>query len=163
METILGSVSPFLDHLFQQLAADGIDVSSYELDHLCYRVDTLERYQKLKTELCAIGSLLTTSMIAGRPISTFKLFQPLQYQERRIWCVELPAPKAGSPYPEGFEHIEFVIDQTFDIFMARYPQLTFNTKGMNKAVNPEISRKYGTMAVKFHHHPIEYVIKYLDE
>ena len=162
METILGPVAPFFDRILQLLAQDGIDVSRYELDHVCYRVETEEQYEGLKTQLHLLGELLTESLIGGRPIATFKLFEPIQYKGRKIWCLELPSPKAGSPYPKGYEHVEFVIDQPFNEFMGRYSALPFKTKGMSKEVNPEISREYGDLAVKFHHHTIEYVIRYLD-
>jgi predicted metalloenzyme YecM len=34
-------------------------------------------------------------------VATFKLKEPLVFGDRRIPCLELPAPKAGSPYPAG--------------------------------------------------------------
>lgn len=162
IEQILGPIKPFLDELFNELAKDQIEVSHYELDHICYRVETLQRYQELVEQLSPLGPLLTESIIGGRPISTFKLSTPIRYQDRVISCLELPAPKVGSPYTEGFEHAEFVIDVPFEIFMEKYAGLHFRTKGMLKTVNPEISRKYPRLSVKFHYYPIEYVIKYLD-
>ena len=161
-EQILGPITPFLDQIFQHLAEDQIEVKDFELDHICYRVETDERYLELKGLLAEHGELLTETEIGGRPISTFKLQVPYQYRNREIHCLELPAPKEGSPYPEGFEHVEFVIGEPFQNFMNRYPNLEFKTKGMQKSVNPEISRKYTGVSVKFHHHHIEYVIKYLD-
>ncbi len=161
-EQILGPITPFLDRIFQHLAEDKIEVDDYELDHICYRVETVERYLELKQEFTNYGELLTETIIGGRPISTFKLHTPYRYKKREIYCLELPAPKEGSPYPEGYEHVEFVIQDRFQTFISLYPHLEFKTKGMQKPVNPEISRKYPGMSVKFHHHPIEYVIKYLD-
>ncbi|MBX2872739.1 MAG: VOC family protein [Saprospiraceae bacterium] len=162
LEQILGPITPFLDQIFQHLTEDNILVNNYELDHICYRVANEERYLELKHQLADHGELLTESIIGGRLISTFKLHQPYRYQNREIQCLELPAPKEGSPYPEGFEHAEFVIQESFEVFMSKYSHLTFKTKGIQKPVNPEISLKYTDLSVKFHHHPIEYVIKYLD-
>lgn len=162
IEQILGPITPFLDRLFEHLQEDEIEVSQFELDHICYRVETLQRYQELVQQLSPLGDLLTETMIGGRPISTFKLLTPIEYQDRTIYCLELPAPKVGSPYLEGFEHAEFVIDVPFAEFMNKYSKCKFKMKGMQKVVNPEISRKYDGISVKFHHHPIEYVIKYLD-
>jgi hypothetical protein len=51
IEELLGKVSPFLDNIFENMKTDGIDVSSYELDHICYKVETDERYQELKEAL----------------------------------------------------------------------------------------------------------------
>lgn len=161
-EQILGPVTSFLEQIFQHLKEDQIEVDTFELDHICYRVETKERYVKLKQQLSGYGELLTESIVGGRPIATFKLYQPYQFQNRKIYCLELPSPKEGSPYAEGFEHVEFVIEESFEDFMSKYAHLPFKTKGMQKAVNPEISRKYSNSSVKFHHHPIEYVIKYID-
>lgn len=162
IEQILGPVIPFLNQVFEHLQEDKIEVNHYELDHICYRVETLQRYQELVQQLSSCGNLLAETMIGGRPISTFKLLSPIEYKNRTIYCLELPAPKAGSPYAEGFEHAEFVIDVPFPEFIEKYSKCHFKTTGMQKAVNPEISRKFDGISVKFHHHPIEYVIKYLD-
>ena len=160
--TILGSPNSFLDQLFQKIRETGIDITQLYLDHICYRVATLERYESLKMEVSAQAKLLTESTINGRPIASYLLHNPIQYKDRSINCLELPAPKEGSYYEEGFEHVEFVIRDSFEEFMAKTPDISFQTKGMTKEVNADITLKFGKMAVKFHHHPLPYVIKYLD-
>ena len=158
----LGRPNEFLTNIFRRLEESGIDVSHYELDHICYRVETWERYLELTQVLATKGKLLAETMIGGRPIATFLLEKPFVYKDRIINCLELPSPKDGSPYKEGFEHVEFVIDLPFEEFMEKFPAINFKTKGMEKAVNPDISIKFPEGAVKFHHHTLEYVIKYLD-
>ena len=128
--SLFSDPTPFLDQIFHHLQEDQVDVSAYELDHLCYRVESIERYTELKEACIAMGSLLTETLINSRPISTFKLHQPILYQDRAIELLELPSPKPGSPYAEGFEHVEFVIDENLDRFVARYPHLVFDTKGI---------------------------------
>jgi len=159
---LLGSPNTFLDKLFQYLSEKKITVSNYELDHICYRVATEERYQILKKALSNLGELLTESQIGGRAIASIKLNEPLIYKDRKIEVIELPAPKKGSFYKEGFEHVEFVIDVPFADFMAPHPHLNFVTKDLKKSVNPGITLKETDFSVKFHHHTLEYVIRYLD-
>jgi len=159
---LLGSSSAFLDNLFDYLFEKKIDVSNYELDHICYRVETEERYQTLKIALNNLGELLTESQIGGRAIASIKLNTPIIYKNRKIDVVELPAPKKGSFYKEGFEHVEFVIDIPFADFMAGYPHLNFITKDLKKSVNQGVTLKETDFSVKFHHHTLEYVIRYLD-
>jgi len=101
---LLGSPSNFLDKLFGYLSEKKIAVSNFELDHICYRVETEERYQALKIALSNLGELLTESQIGGRVIASIKLNDPIIYKNRKIEVVELPAPKQGSFYKEGFEH-----------------------------------------------------------
>lgn len=162
IDQLLGSALPFLEKLFHQLAKDGIAVSDYEMDHICYRVASESRYEALKQQLLGMSSLLGETMIGGRPIATFRLAAPIRFRDREVWVLELPAPKPGSPYPEGYEHVEFVIDGSFEDFMGRYPQLTFQTKAMQKPVNADIQLEYDGFGVKFHRQSLEYVIKYLD-
>jgi hypothetical protein len=162
LHQLLGPPEPFLRKLFDALKKDHLDVGHYELDHICYRVASNERYEELKKELGELGQLLGETMIGGRPIATFRLYTPIRYEEREIFVLELPAPKAGSDYPEGYEHVEFVIDQTLEDFMARYPDLDFKAKGLQKAVNADVQLQYEGFGVKFHRQSLEYVIRYLD-
>ena len=160
--SLLGNPAPFLDKIFAYLAQKGINTDAYFLDHICYRVETTERYNTLKINLSNKGELLTESQIGGRTIASFKLNEPYIYKDRKIEVVELPAPKEGSFYKEGFEHIEFVIAMPFVDFMNQYPQLTFITKDLKKKVNKGITLKEKDFSIKFHHHSLEYVIRYLD-
>ena len=41
----------FLKQIFQYLSEDGIEVSTFELDHICYRVETEAAYQAHKKAL----------------------------------------------------------------------------------------------------------------
>ncbi len=159
---LLNDPTPFLNQIFQYLASKKINVDTYELDHICYRVETEERYEQLKKQLTKLGELLTESQIGDRAIASIKLDQPIIYQHRTIDVIELPAPKKGSFYKEGFEHVEFVIDAPFDKFMATHSHLAFITKDLKKSVNRGITLKETDFSVKFHHHTLEYVIRYLD-
>ena len=160
--TLFPSPVQFLDRLFYFLTQDGVQVDAFPLDHLCYRVETVERYAQLCGTLAKQGALLSEKEIGGRPIAVFKLQTPFSYQERAISLLELPAPKPGSAYPEGYEHAEFVVDEPLQDFMARYLELDFDTKGLHKAVNPEVRLRYEGLSVKFHEHDLEYVITELD-
>ena len=153
----------FLSHIFHTLETLKIDVSRLELDHLCYRVETWERYETLKKMLETEAELLKETMINGRPICTYKLKDPIRYEAREIWVLELPAPKEGSPYQEGFEHVEFVIDTSFAEFMNLYPHISFDTKAMGKTINPDIGIEHDCARVKFHQKSLEYVVKYLEK
>jgi predicted metalloenzyme YecM len=140
------------------LAADGITVDAYELDHICYRVATPERYRELRDQLAPYGELLTDNPVNGRPIATFRLATPLRYQERRIHYLELPAPKPGSPYAEGWEHVEFVVDVPLPAFAERYPHVDFDRKGLTKTSNADLRRQYPCGSVKFHRQSLAAVI-----
>ena len=157
---ILSDPIPFLDNIFQTLSSLNIKVDKYQLDHVCYRTESTEQYLDLKTTLHKFGKLLTENQINGRPIATFKLFQPIIFKNRKIYLLELPSPKPGSFYPAGYEHVEFIIDESLEKFMARYPDIVFDKKGISKQVNPEVRLTFPEFSVKFHLHDLEYVIRY---
>ena len=107
----LGDHSTFLDQIFSLLGKDEFDVNNYELDHICFRVETMESYNDISKQILDHAVLLTESQIQGRAISTFKLKEPFQYLDRKIYLIELPSPKSSSPYSKGFEHVEFVVGE----------------------------------------------------
>lgn len=159
LETIIGSPSPFLDKIFSSLEREKIDIAHFELDHICYRVQTNEQYEIKKNQLSSLAELLIEAPVNGRLISTFKLNNPIHYKERKIWLIELPAPKPHSTHAEGLEHVEFVMKHSFDDFEKLYPTIKFNKKGSTKEFNPELEIEFADCAVKFHHLSLESVIQ----
>lgn len=160
--SIIWDYISFLDKIFSNLEESKINVSHYELDHLCYRVETQKRYDEVKKIFTQESRLLSETMIWSRPISTFTLPKPLIYKSRKIYVVEIPAPKKISDYPEWLEHVEFVIDKSFEEFKNLYSEITFDTRAEWKKINPDIQVRYDDCSVKFHHNSLEYVIKYLE-
>ncbi len=150
----------FLDKMFQGLEKLEIDLTDNHLDHLCYRVSTEIEYQEKKEELLKDNLLLIESCVNGRLISTFKLNQPIKYKSRIIDVIELPSPKKNTQYITGFEHVEFVIKESFDEFIKKYPHVNFDTISANKDFNPEIRVEIDqNISIKFHHLPLEKVIE----
>eukprot|EP01126_Amoeba_proteus_P024142 TRINITY_DN2429_c0_g1_i4.p1 TRINITY_DN2429_c0_g1~~TRINITY_DN2429_c0_g1_i4.p1 ORF type:complete len:114 (-),score=6.99 TRINITY_DN2429_c0_g1_i4:538-879(-) len=95
-------VSLFLHSVENALASVGVDVSTYFLDHMCYRIETEEDYIDFGTRLTHISELLSEAIVGGRKVKTFKLHEPYEWMGRSIPCLELPQPKDNSPYAKGF-------------------------------------------------------------
>jgi predicted metalloenzyme YecM len=150
---------PFLERLLAELDQLGVEVNGLHLDHLCYRVGTTERYMQLRNELCADGELLAETMLGGRPIATFRLHVPIVHDGRSIHLVELPAPKPGSPYAEGWEHAEFVVDEDLLSFTQRYQQVKWDLSDLDKPVNADVRLRLGDISVKFHRMALDEVIR----
>jgi len=148
----------FLKQLLVEMESLRLPVSTLKADHLCFRVETPEQYEIYKLALQVENTLLIESIVNGRPIATFQLKEPFQVQNQKIELVELPAPKPGFPYPLGFEHAEFVIQESFDVFAARFPDLKFSKAG-NPNMNPELCLKLTAGQVKFHHLSLARVIE----
>jgi predicted adenylyl cyclase CyaB len=131
----------------------------YEADHVCFRVETEQQYDEFTQKFSIIGNALISSEVGGRQITSFKLHEPLVFQNKKIWIVELPAPKVHSPYQLGFEHIEFLISESFPDFIKRFNSIDFDLSGVTKKHNPELRVKLpGNLSLKFHHHSLEELI-----
>jgi predicted metalloenzyme YecM len=163
LERLLGSPEPMLQAIDSALKAAQLP-RNLLCDHICFRVEHDGAYQQFKKSLERVAVLEGEHHIAGRPICTFRLLTPYQSATAGlIEAVELPAPKKGSPYALGWQHAEFVTDDSLDSFMRRYPHIDFNTQAMGKSHNPEISMditgpKGEAYAIKFHQEPLLTVV-----
>jgi len=159
---MLNGIELFVPRVLGMAKRVGIDVSGYEMDHLCYRVATRARYDEIVHAWSWYAAKTYTSLVYDRLITVFVLHHALRICEREIRVIEVPAPKERDPYAEGWEHAEFVIGEPFDDFMARYPDMKdrFVTKSLDKTLNPELGFKLPDgLQIKFHHQPLERVIE----
>ena len=156
---IIGDPQVFLEDLFSKISDIELKVENYELDHICYRVESNSEYKSKKEELLEFGELLIESMVNGRLISTFKLFDPIIFQNRKIYLLELPSPKSSHSYPRGLEHVEFVTKDPLQKIIDRYPQYSFEAFGIHKKINADITLKLGNYCIRFHNQSLEEVIK----
>jgi predicted metalloenzyme YecM len=160
MKDIIGDYKAFVDNVNQGLEKCGIDRSEFAMmDHICYRVETNERYDEMMQTLGENAVLLGETKISGRLIATFECHEPLQAGGWQIPCIELPQPKEGAPYQEGLEHIELVTVRSLEQFEAQHPDLPFDHKGMYKKINPELGLKHAGISVKFHEQPLGAVVR----
>lgn len=159
LSNIIGDPIHFLDSLFEMINDIELKVDKYELDHICYRVTSIEEYKEKKEALASFGELLVESMVNGRMISTFKLHTPIVYKNRKIYLLELPAPKASHSYKSGLEHAEFVTKEPLQKIIDRYPQYSFEAFGIHKKINADITLKLGDYCIRFHNQSLEDVIK----
>jgi hypothetical protein len=158
MKDILGDYESFIQTIDNGLLALGIDHSELSMmDHVCYRVETQERYQEVLQTLEPHATLLGENEVAGRMIATFELNEYLRAGNWTVPYLELPAPKAGSPYKEGLEHAEFVVTGGLETFMRRHADLSFSFS--DKLINPEAGIKQAGISVKFHEQQLGSVVR----
>lgn len=155
---MLPDPQPFLYRLFEALQQLAINVDHLELDHLCYRVESEERYAEMNRSLVAQGELLAETRIGGRPIATYRLHTPVVFGPHRIDVVELPAPKAQRPYPEGWEHAEFVVPEDLLAFTQRHPHAAWDLRDLHKPTNADVRLHFDGFSVKFHRQALDAVI-----
>ncbi|WP_020571898.1 VOC family protein [Neolewinella persica] len=162
----LPSPTPFLHQLFTFLEPSPGALDHLVLDHICYRVATVSVYEDLRSSLLKDNRLLVESPINGRRIATFRMATPFRFKQREIWLLELPEPKPGSPYPEGYEHAEFVTDRPlpqFETWLVEHLGVTedeLDRKGLTKPLNADLRlRLPAGLSVKFHELPLDRVIE----
>ncbi len=160
MKDIIGDYEAFIGGIDSGLAEAGIDRSELAMmDHICYRVETQARYDEMLRILSAAAELLGEAEVSGRKIATFEFHEYLQVDGWVVPYLELPAPKDGSPYPEGLEHAELVVIGGLERFAQRHAELDFGTNGMTKEINPELGLKTAQMSVKFNEQPLGGVVR----
>jgi len=177
---VLGNPSiEFFPKIKSFLDSFKIDIRDKEIDHICYRVDTESSYNRIKGYLGNYGTVLVEGMIGGRPIATFLLHTPIVvcFDEkngricREIKCLELPSPKLGNKYLQGYEHIEIVIGapessclnsrQELEKFAEGFPEIVFDFSAIDKEVNADVSITIDdNCSVKFHVTSLKEVIRF---
>ena len=145
----------FLDQLFQKLTNLNVDVTGLELDHLGYIVSSVEEYNSVKQELIKLGDFIKEPIVGNWQVGHVKLFEPMGYKSYVIPVLELIAPLQGETPTLGFEHAEFVLKESYQSYMAKYPKLNWDISAINR---PEFSmiklRLDENTQVKFHLKPI---------
>lgn len=155
MKEVLGNYEEFVNRIGTGLTILGVKRKLLlQLDHLCYRVETVDRYHEAVQELGKRGVRLTANKINGREISVFELEQPVEADGWKIPFVEVPMPKRGQPYSEGLEHAEFVVGNLKE-FEQAHPNLLFKPGGDD--TNPVLTIEHTHLPVKFHERPLDVV------
>jgi uncharacterized protein len=158
----------FLKQTVNDLTSMGLLSFASQIDHVCYRVASLERYEECKNQFVKMGTLLAETSVNGRPIATYRLKNPLQamgeYEKKfEVFVVEIPAPKPNTHYPEGFEHVEIVVaDLSKMEALLKQKSIIFEfSEAKNDVLQiamAEIKVKLNKASVKFHLLSLENII-----
>lgn len=160
MKKLIGDYESFITNIDDRLAGLGIARDEISMmDHVCYRVETADRYKEMLARCASIGVLLGESEINGRMIATFELNNYLKVAGWTVPFLELPEPKEGSPYKEGLEHAELVVIGGLERFLKKHEGLPFTYSGMGKSINPEAGLKTDGLSVKFHEQQLGAVVR----
>ena len=148
-----------------------------QIDHICVRLKNNNDVAELKNELSGFGQIISSVEVNGREISILQLSQPLQLGFWQTSGVELPYPKQNHDYPDGWEHIEFVLNDTentmdgvrnafqekfkldHDLLKSKYSYSEDEPHAEGDQLpNPTIGLKVNGVGIKFHARPIQEVV-----
>jgi predicted metalloenzyme YecM len=151
-----------------------------KIDHICVRLKLSSDVDKLKSEIVETGQVISSVNVNGREITLIQLQAPLFIGEWKTFGVELPYPKSGHAYEDGWEHVEFVLDGAKNTmngvrraFSQRFPNLTVDKLRSNyeysedvphtdgdQMQNPTLGFKVNGIGLKFHAKPIQVIVGY---
>jgi predicted metalloenzyme YecM len=152
------------------------------IDHICVRLKNTAAVANLKTELEAVGHIISAVQVNGREISIIQLTEPINLGDWQTFGVELPNPKPNHNYEDGWEHVEFVLNVVENTmagvrqaFIDTFPQLDIEKLKVeysysedephaegDQLPNPTVGLKVNGVGIKFHALPIQKVVGYID-
>lgn len=157
---ILDDYQVFLDKIISKVGFLGIDVSTFNLDHLGYQASSDEDYYKNLPEALSLGKKVHENLVGGRLVSIFKLNTPIEYRNYHIEALELIAPKKDQIVESHLDHVEFVIDKSFEEFMNEYPSVNWDTSAVDQPTFPMLKVQLGEgLIVKFHYEPVLKIVE----
>jgi len=137
-----------INDVFETIGIESSELS--QLDHLCYRTETIEEYRKALKDFESLGRNLGEVWVEKRPITIIALSEPIISGGWTVDFLEVAAPKPTSFYPSGLEHAEFVTRGLLSDFALRHAELPFETNAMDRVLNPELKYRQNDISVKFH-------------
>jgi len=148
---ILDNCSNFLEELLENINKLGVDVSDLDMDHIAYQASSNEDYDRLTKDFEKIGKKVSEEIVNGRRVGIYQLNEPVHFKQYSPYAIELIAPKTEQNCKSALEHVEFVLKDSFDSFLKRYPNLPWDTIAINQPMFPMIRLKLtDTTQVKFH-------------
>lgn len=144
-------LNKFLETFFTKINEKDVDVSTLYLDHLAYQASSSQDYEDKKVEFAEIAKLVNEAIVGGRRVGIFKLTSLIKYQKRKIPTIEIIEPKQDQIVKSSWEHAEFVLTDSYEEFMKKYPNLEWDTSSMHRHDYSHLKLKLSdNMQVKFH-------------
>jgi len=118
---IIGDYRAFAAQQRDRLLARGIDICTYTLSHLAFRVPEWDQYVHVRTLLERHATANAENVWNGRPISKIVLAEPLQVLDGTpVSLIELIPPVHQRVYKMGLEHLGVVIGDEVDAFSREH-------------------------------------------
>lgn len=141
----------FLQTILDLISKFGINVSDSEMDHMGYQCSSDEDYDNFLPKFKFLGKLLSEEIVGARRVAIIELDEKIIFNQYVISAIELIAPKPTQVCESGLEHVEFILKESFESFLNKYPNIEFITSEINQKDFPMIKLKLNDKyQVKFH-------------
>ena len=148
---ITDSLQPFIKNKLEQLQKQNINVSDLELDHFGYQTASKEDYDTKTKDVNTIAIMKSENIVGRRRVGIYKLNNPYIYENYTVLGFELVEPREGQVCSSQLDHLEFVLNCSFDDYIAINTAVNWDTTTMTRPEFAKLTVKFddGT-SIKFH-------------
>lgn len=141
----------FIDSFLEKVTRLGIDYSNYNIDHVAYQASSSQDYDNIVKELQTYGELMHEPLIGERRVGMIQLTTPIEYKNNKIVALEIIEQRPGQICESGWEHAEFVINESFETLMSKYPTLEWDTSSADRPLYAHLKLRLDPKTqLKFH-------------
>ncbi len=159
IEQIIGDYEVFFADIFSQLNKLHINIKGVPVSHICYRVKSIEEYERVREQLKKLSVEYVETQFNGRPVSLLVLTNPLFVSgDRKISLVELPSPRKAHEYDSGLEHVGIVVGEKLSEFKEKYKNVFTGEKDRGWFSLPFVTFSNGK-TVKFYEKPLKEIVE----
>jgi predicted metalloenzyme YecM len=103
----------FISTIQKRFKKIGFSLSTYPIDHICYRITTQKEFEEITDFLKGSSTLFSEKVYNDRIFRIFLLKVPLIFEDVEIQVVEISQPGGSDTYQRGFQHIELLTNDSW--------------------------------------------------
>ncbi len=158
IQEVIGDYATFVKTVLQKAREAGFNPAHYPIDHLCFRVKSLDDYFIYKGKLLSYAKEYVENVHHGRPIIKIVLMEPLIVDEYKIPLIELPAPKSNVEYVNGLEHLELAVGDDYSLLKEKYSNTFTGEEDSGPYNKPLLINLDDGKTLKIHQHSLYEVL-----
>ena len=157
---IIGDYPAFVAQQRDRLTTRGIDVTSYPLSHLAFRVPEWDQYVHVRTRLERHAVASAENVWNGRPIAMIIPEEPMRVLDDKVVpLIELIPPVHQRVYKMGMEHVGFVVGKDAAEFSRTHREVLTGQQFQSSTSEPYYILFEDFTHVKFHQRSLREVVE----
>ena len=157
---IIGDYPAFVAQQRDRLTTRGIDVTSYPLSHLAFRVPEWDQYVHVRTRLERHAVASAENVWNGRPIAMIIPEEPMRVLDDKVVpLIELIPPVHQRVYKMGMEHVGFVVGKDAAEFSRTHREVLTGQQFQSSTSEPYYILFEDFTHVKFYRHSLRAVVE----